>query len=176
MQITVKEATETMTSRGNPMLRVITTDGGKLGCFHASLFSMLQPGSTVEVETERRGNYSPNIVAVAPAEEPSPLPSAGEDKGEGVPRSQDAKDTLTSPTKVGAFSPADGGREKIGRDASIEAQTAAKCVTELICAGKLEVGGLAGQLAMAWHIGKLEAALPEPVVSAVTRRAKKPGK
>jgi hypothetical protein len=141
MQISIKEANQIITSRGNPMLQVVTEDGSRLGCFLPDLFPLLTPGNIVEVETEQRGGYNPNIVGVK-------------------------EDTR----QAQVFSrPGD-------RSASIEAQTAAKNVTELICAGKIELTGLAGQLCMAWNITRLEEALPEAMVSMITERTKKPDK
>ena len=211
MQISIKEVAESKTSRGGPMLRLTTAGGEKLACFHAELFPLLRPGAVVEVETERRGNYSPNIIAAmaigTDGESPPQMLRADasalqHDTGSGIgalereapPRNDTRRDeqaatassagVLLASSSTGPPHPVSlsragerGNRKglfvgEIGRDASIEAQTAAKNVTELICAGKLEVGGVAGQLAMAWNIGRLEAALPEAVVSAVTQRAK----
>ena len=142
MQISIKEANQVVTSRGNPMLQVVAEDGSRLGCFLPDLFPLLVPGSIVEVETEQRGGYNPNIVAVKDSLQPAPpIPS-----------------------------------NRADRSASIEAQTAVKNITELVCAGKIELNGLAGQLAMAWNITRLEDALPEAMVSMIRERTKKPDK
>jgi hypothetical protein len=158
MLIGVKESTETITSRGTPMLQVITNDGERMTCFRPELFDLLKTGAVTDIQTEKRGDFSPNITsAFRPGVHKQPI-------GWRTPATPPVPPEET-------MAPAHA-REQNGKDASIEAQTAAKNITELIVAGKIEVTGLAGQLCMAWNIGRLQAALPEAIVSAVTERTK----
>ena len=63
MLISVKEANETKTSRGNPMLQIVTADGEKMACFRPELFELLRAGAVADVQTEKRGDFSPNITS-----------------------------------------------------------------------------------------------------------------
>jgi hypothetical protein len=171
MLIGVKESTESITSRGTPMLQVTTNDGERLTCFRPELFDLLKTGAVTDIQTEKRGDFSPNITsAFRPGVHKQPIgwrtpePATGE--------KPEARNTNGNTLTSAAADLSRQGRDERGRDQSIEAQTAAKNITELIIAGKIEVTGLAGQLCMAWNIGKLQAALPEAIVSAVTERIK----
>jgi hypothetical protein len=54
MLISVKEANESKTTRGSPMLQVVTGSGEKMTCFRPEYFDLLKPGMTVAEWVQRR--------------------------------------------------------------------------------------------------------------------------
>lgn len=62
MKILIKEVDQKQGKSGNTYLLVVDAAGNKYSCWDMQLSSILKPGSNVEVETKKEGNFT-NIIS-----------------------------------------------------------------------------------------------------------------
>ncbi len=153
LRLMVKEVrpVERVGARQLPRLSFLAADGRTYETFRTTLFEALQGavGREIEadVETHERGNFVNRHV----------------------------REVYLGGMAVGERKKQARGESPEAR-ASIEAQCAFKGVVDLVVAGRLELEGRAGQLALAYAIGRLSSALPAEVVTLIGKRRRPAGK